>query len=106
MEITIKGKNGLVSKKLIYRKTGANFYAVILCDKEIGMVYKADGQVKKFHNHRLNGSKFVDRWFAKTPEGVRLGPKSPYDEGFASRREATIELIEAILRVRRDSRMY
>ena len=106
MEITIKSKKGTVKKRLLYRKTEVKTYAVIVGDKEIGTVYLADGRVMKFRNHRLDGTKWADRWFAKTPEGTRLGPESPYDEGFDTRREATIELVEIVLKIRRDPDSY
>lgn len=73
-------------------------------ERVIGTVYAGDGQVNDFRNHRLVGTKWARRWFAETNDGSRLGPKPPYEEGFSSRLEATVELISVVLKVRRGLR--
>lgn len=106
MQFQVKKNNGeIVRRNLRLVKDGASKYRVIVDDSnEIGLVWKADGRVMKFRNHRLDGTHYVNRWFAKTKQGRELGEKSPYDEGFSSRFEALTELIEATLKLKRDWR--
>lgn len=98
----VKTKKGSYTRKLLFVKIGKSRYTVKVDDQEIGTIWKGDGQVKKFRNHRLVGSEIVDRWFAKTVEGKVLGEKPPYDEAFGTREEAVINLIEAVFKYRRD----
>lgn len=103
MQFQVKTKNGIVKRDLCLVKTDRSKYLVIVDDgNEIGSVWKADGRVMKFRNHRLDGTHFVDRWFARTTEGKDLGKKPPYDEGFSTRLEALTELLEEKLKLRRD----
>jgi hypothetical protein len=103
MQFQVKTKKGIVRRNLRLVKTDQSKYLVIVDDsKEIGSVWKADGQVMKFRNHRLDGTKIVDRWFARTKEGKDLGKKSPYDEGFSTRLDALTELLEVVLKIRRN----
>lgn len=106
MLVTIKSAKGTINRDLVYRKIGNRRYAVVVDEKAIGCVYRADGRIKKFRNHRLVGTQTVDRWFAETTGGVRLGPADPYDEGNATRAEATVELFETFFGVRRDPKSW
>jgi hypothetical protein len=106
MRVTIKTKTQPIIKDLVFRKIGKEMYSVLVDKKEIGTVYKGDAQVNNFRRHFLDGTKIVERWFAKTTEGVRLGENPPYEEGCATRREATIELFEHAFGVRRDPKSY
>lgn len=106
MDISIKSKNGEIKKSLVYRQIGEKTYSVLVDDILIGTVYKGDAQVKYYRRNLLEGTQIVERWFAKTSQGIRLGPKPPYDEGCQTRREATIDLIEHAFKVRRDPKSY
>ena len=106
MQVTIKSAKGTINKNLVYRKIGERTYSVIVDEKEIGTVYKGNAQVMYFRRGFLEGSMIVERWFAKTTEGFRLGPNAPYSEGCTSRREATIILFEHAFKVRRDPKSY
>lgn len=59
-------------------------YMLMAGKEEIGTVYKADGRIKKFRP--------LTDDLRKRGKVCRLGPASPYDEGFSTHREATIEL--------------
>jgi hypothetical protein len=102
----IRSRKETIYKNLKYRKIGENNYAVNVDEKKIGTVYKADAVVNNFRRHFLDGTKTVDRWFAKTNADEILGPRPPYSEGFTTRREATIELFETAFGVRRDPKSY
>ena len=102
MKIQIKSRNKIKILDLKLTKTQSGSYQVSVNNKEIGKVWKGEGRIKKFRNQRLDGTKTVDRWFAETKEGRKLGEKFSYDEGFSNRNEALTELIEEVLTVRRD----
>lgn len=104
MKIQIKSRNGIKFLDLKLTTTESSKYLVLVDNGEIGKVWKADGRIKKTRNHRLDGTKTVDRWFAENKEGQKLGRKFPYDEGFSTRHEALTELIEDVLKVKRDWR--
>jgi len=109
MNIRIKKRGGEITEKTVtftkfkddnyFVKTS---YAVKVGDTQIGTVRRADGQIKKFRRNLLDGTETVDRWFARTAAGKELGQKSPYDEGFATRIEAATELLEEVLKIRRE----
>jgi hypothetical protein len=101
--ITIKGKKTI--SPLFYRRTEEpQKYRVFLGVRHIGEVYCRDGRVDHVKRGLIFGTKEVPRWFAAAPNGDVIGEVFPYTEGFATRREATIELIEKVFEVRRDPR--
>lgn len=103
MQFQVKTKNGIIRRNLRLIKTETSKYIVIVDDdREIGTVWKSDGQVMKFRRHLLDGTHIVERWFAGTIDGKDLGKKPPYDEGFRTRLEALTELLEETLKLKRD----
>lgn len=102
MQFQVKTKQGIVKRNLRLVKSRRHRYIVRVDDqREIGTVWKDWGRVSKFRRHRLDGTHEVDRWFAETSDGLRIGRKSPYDEGFSTRTEAVTELLEEVLKLRR-----
>lgn len=106
MLVTIKTRTAKIEKNLTYRKCGKCSYAVHVEEQNIGTVYKADGRIKTVRHHRIVGNHITDRWFAQTVQDERLGRSFPYDEGYSSRREATIELFEVFFGVVRDPQHF
>lgn len=104
MQFQVKNKDGAIRRRdLQLVKTSRSRYVVrVDGDREIGTVWKAFGRVKKFRNHLLDGTHEVERWFAATAAGEKLGRESPCDEGFSTRLEALIELIEITLKITRE----
>jgi hypothetical protein len=102
MQFQVQTKDGVVMRRLVLKNEGASRYKVVVDGgTEIGEVYKADGVVNHFRRHFLEGTKTVDRWFAKTSAGKLLGPRPPYEEGFSTRQEAVIDLMREVLKLKK-----
>ena len=104
MKFQVKTKDGTRTRQIVLKRErkGESRYKVVVDGKtEIGEVYKADGVVNHFRRHLLEGTKTVDRWFAKTNDGKILGPRAPYEEGFSTRQEALLELMYEVLKLKK-----
>ena len=102
MQFQVQTKDGVVTRYIVLKNEGASRYKVVVDGgTEIGEVYKADGVVNHFRRHFLEGTKTVDRWFAKTPAGKLLGPRPPYEEGFSTRGEALLDLMREVLKIKK-----
>lgn len=103
MWFQVNTKKGIVKRQLNLLKVETGKYQVFVDQtSEIGIVWKAEGRVKDVKRGLVVGTKTVDRWFAETIGGEKLGRSFPYDEGFDSRYEALTELIEKSLKIKRD----